>query len=162
MLINHLQDFVKFYRLRDIKLTYPSISNLSFSESAYGFFDIDVTCLEAGLPRETNVIRKNKIIFLLPSILWSGKLLNSTLNRKKKKCVWTFSLSLMKDWGKTSKHLSQKDIIPWVEGVISTDLSSALRDAYRSISKWIQDCLRSNHFLKVKVDLQRQDIESKI
>lgn len=69
LLINHLQDFVKFYRLRDIKLTYPSISNLSFSESAYGFFDIDVTSLEAGLPRETNVIRKNKIIFLLPSIL---------------------------------------------------------------------------------------------
>lgn len=69
LLINHLQDFVKFYRLRDIKLTYPSISNLSFSESAYGFFEIDVTCLEAGLQRETNVIRKNKIIFLRPLIL---------------------------------------------------------------------------------------------
>lgn len=55
-----------------------------------------------------------------------------------------------------------KGIIPWVEGMISTDLSSALRDTYRSISKWIQDCLRSNHFLKVKVDLQRQDIESRI
>jgi hypothetical protein len=55
-----------------------------------------------------------------------------------------------------------KGIVPWVEGVISTDLSSALRDMYRSISKWIQDCLRSSHFLKVKGDLQRHNIEGRI
>lgn len=55
-----------------------------------------------------------------------------------------------------------KGIIPWVEGVISIDLSSALRDTHRSISKWIQGCLRSSHFLKVKLDLQRQDIETRI
>lgn len=63
----HLQDFAKFYKLRDRKLTYPSISNLSFTESAYGFFDIDVTCLEAGLQRETNVIRKKNNFSYFPS-----------------------------------------------------------------------------------------------
>lgn len=55
-----------------------------------------------------------------------------------------------------------KGIIPRVEGMISTDLSSAFRDTYRAISEWMQDCLTSNRFLKVKVDLQRQVIESRI
>ena len=45
----------------------PSISNLSFTEPAYGFFDIDVTCLEAGLQRETNVIRKKNNFSYFPS-----------------------------------------------------------------------------------------------
>lgn len=67
-ILKNLRDFVKFYKLGDRKLTYLDISNLSFSESAYGFFDTDVTCLEAGLQRETNVIRKkNNFSFSPPS-----------------------------------------------------------------------------------------------
>ena len=106
--------------------------------------------------------------FPFPPILRKRKIPSAARKRKKKKKKDAFELFfffffLFKERLREEfKEPVTKSSIPWVEGMISTELSSALRDTYRSIAKWIQDCLRSNPFLKVKVDLQRQDIERRI